>query len=253
MKHYTEIVDVTVHPADELRIGGITRFTTIDFPGILSAVLFLKGCPWKCLYCQNPELQSREFAEGESGVSWDYVKKFLKNRHGLIDGVVFSGGEPCTDPALFEAVKEVKGEGYKVGLHTGGMYPRKLKTLLPYLDWVGLDIKAPLTDDEAYAKVVQRRGAASHVIEALEAILAAGISLETRTTAHPDYLSEEQIEELAKDLVARGVKTFALQIYRQPRDIPEEQCLERVGSDYPSPQLIARLESMFDKFTLRRS
>ncbi|WP_301232749.1 radical SAM protein, partial [Turicimonas muris] len=105
-------------PANQLRIAGVTRFTTIDFPGFLSAVVFLKGCPWKCLYCQNPELQLKEFSENEEAVSWDYLENFLKKRIGLIDGVVFSGGEPLTDPALYEAVQTAKKLGYKIGLHT---------------------------------------------------------------------------------------------------------------------------------------
>ncbi len=86
-------------PANQLRIAGVTRFTTIDFPGFLSAVVFLKGCPWKCLYCQNPELQLKEFSENEEAVSWDYLENFLKKRIGLIDGVVFSGGEAQTQTA----------------------------------------------------------------------------------------------------------------------------------------------------------
>lgn len=42
-----------------LKVGGITPFTATDFPGMLSAVVFVQGCPWRCGYCHNPHLQSR--------------------------------------------------------------------------------------------------------------------------------------------------------------------------------------------------
>src|SRR3989338_2630889 len=41
----------------ELRLGGITPFTTIDFPGRLAAVLYTQGCAWRCRYCYNAHLQ----------------------------------------------------------------------------------------------------------------------------------------------------------------------------------------------------
>ena len=37
-------------PAEELRVAAVTPFTTIDFPGKLSAVVFVQGCPWRCGY-----------------------------------------------------------------------------------------------------------------------------------------------------------------------------------------------------------
>ena len=74
-----------------LRIGGITPLTSIDFPGRLAAVLYGQGCPWRCGYCHNPELLD---ATTPAAVPWPEVLAFLKSRQGLLDGVVFSGGEP---------------------------------------------------------------------------------------------------------------------------------------------------------------
>ncbi len=42
-----------------LDVGGLVPLSTTDFPDKLSAVVFLQGCPWKCLYCHNPGLQPR--------------------------------------------------------------------------------------------------------------------------------------------------------------------------------------------------
>lgn len=250
---HIEIVDVSSKSADELRIGGIARFTTIDFPNRLSAVIFIKGCPWRCAYCQNPDLQAREFAPQDERLDWVTIKGFLSTRKGLLDGVVFSGGEPCVDPALNEAVRETKDLGFQVGLHTGGMYPRRVSEILPYLDWVGLDIKAPLSDESAYEKVVGKKEAASHVERTLDMLLQSPVELEVRTTVHPDLLSEEQIAKIADELLAKKVQTFALQVYRQPNGMDESEVLPRVGSDYPSEKLITHLSHRFKNFIFRRS
>lgn len=239
--------------AENLKIGAVTRFTTIDFPGCISAVLFLKGCPWDCLYCQNQELRRREFAPEEGSVSWEWVEKFLGKRFGLIDGVVFSGGEPCVDPALPDAVRRVKAIGYKIGLHTGGAYPERLKKILPDLDWVGFDVKAPTEKPEVYENVVRRKKVAEKVQESLDALLASGVSYEIRCTAHPDYLSDADLLLITEELQKKGVDTFALQIYRQPPGVDKSLWLERVGSDYPSQEVLDRMQSAFPHFILRRT
>ena len=84
-------------PASHLRVAAVTPFTSIDYPGKLSAVVFVRGCPWRCVYCHNPWMQSRTPQPGDE--SWERVEKLLARRKGLLDAVVFSGGEPCVDPA----------------------------------------------------------------------------------------------------------------------------------------------------------
>ncbi len=239
-------------PAGKLLVGGLTKFTTIDFPGCLSAVIFVRGCPWKCVYCQNRDLQTREVPGEERPVSWQEIDAFLEKRKGLIDGVVFSGGEPLIDTALFNAVKAVREKGYKVGLHTGGAYSKRLERLLPMLDWVGIDVKAPLEDRQAYEKVAGRRNAAPEARASLEMILASGVPYEVRTTAHPDYLTDADLLRIGEELGARNVRNFALQIYRQPPQAKPGETLERVGSDYPAPETTEALKARFENFILRR-
>ena len=144
-------------PAAALRIAAVTPFTSSDFPGKLSAVVFLRGCPWRCAYCHNRWMRTRR-AE-ESDPKWEDVEALLKKRRGLLDGVVFSGGEPCMDPALPAAVRLVKDLGYAVGLHTSGAYPRHLKDCVNLLDWVGLDVKANPEKPEAFDAVAGISGA----------------------------------------------------------------------------------------------
>ena len=124
-----------------MRVGGFVPFTSTDYPGALAAVVFCQGCPWRCGYCHNPHLVP---ARGEGERGFDGILEWLENRRGLLDAVVFSGGEPTAQAALDEAMDAVRARGFKIGLHTGGAYPRRLAALFRHVDWIGFDVKAPI-------------------------------------------------------------------------------------------------------------
>ena len=193
--------------AAALRVGGIVPFTATDFSGRFAAALFIQGCPWRCGYCHNPHLQPRRRGEH----TWTEVKTLLERRAGLLDGVVFSGGEPTIDPALPEAIAEVRSLGLAVGLHTACIYPRRLAAVLPMLDWVGFDIKAPF---EKYDTVTGMPGSGEPARHCMDIILASGVAHECRTTLHPALLSEAEVEQLAATLAAAGVRNYAVQMFR---------------------------------------
>lgn len=233
--------------AGELVVGGLTPFTSIDYPGRLAAVVFVQGCPWRCGYCHNPHLQAR--AASALAPSWAEVRHWLQRRRGLVDAVVFSGGEPTLDMGLPAAVAQVREMGFAAGLHTAGIYPARLQALLPLLDWVGLDVKAPLDDEAAHARVTGVRGAATAVRRSLAVLVDSGVAHECRTTAHPQLLDETALLRLAAQLSACGVRRWALQVFRSTG------CrggLPAVGADWPSAPVLARLGSSFESFALRR-
>lgn len=245
------MIDAQSVPASALRIAGLTPFTTIDFPGKLSAVAFVQGCPWQCVYCQNAWMQSRAFDPTLAHSSWEELEALLKRRQGLLDAVVFSGGEPCLDPALPAAIEAARALGFEVGLHTGGSYPARLKAVLPMVNWVGLDVKAVPEDETHWMNVVRVPGAHHKWSESLDALLASGIPFECRSTVHPDYFSEEQIVATGKALATRGVTTYVLQICRRPPG----QLFSRFGSvleSWPSVETLDTLKGLFEHFKVRR-
>ena len=189
-----------------IEIGGFTPLTTIDFPGRLAAVVFCQGCPWRCRYCQNAHLIP---PRAEQTVNWEQVRALLERRRGLLDGVVFSGGEPTLQAALPEALRQVRALGFASGLHTAGPYPERLAAVLPLLDWVGLDIKAPR---EGYARLTGG-GATSgdRAWQSLRVLLDSGTPYEVRTTVHPDVLDTAQLLALANELARAGVADYVLQ------------------------------------------
>ena len=219
---------------ERLRVGGLTRWTSIDFPGRLAAVVFLQGCPWRCSYCHNPELLD---AAQDARLPWTEVRSFLAGRRGLLDGVVFSGGEPTLQAGLADALAEVRSMGFATALHTGGMYPQRLAALLPLLDWIGLDIKGPWDRIDG---ITDSRGSAARVQASLAQVLASGVDYECRTTWHPGLFALEELQRMTGELASLGVSDWALQLARgcaPVAPLPPEQC--------------AAFAAQFDRFTLR--
>ncbi len=224
-----------------LRIGGIAPFSTVDWPGKLACVAFLAGCPWRCPYCQNATLWSLEAGE----LTEKDLFSLLEARRGLLDGVVFSGGEPLAQAEIIDAMRKAREMGFAIGLHTCGAFPERLKEALPYLDWVGLDVKAPW---DTYDRATRAALTGEKAKTCLDMLLKAGISLETRTTWHPALLSVEDIATIGHDLAARGVRNWAVQAYRSmgtTGELPDETV-------YPidMPEGIAEL---FETFEFRRA
>ena len=204
-----------MHAAQGLSVGGFEPFSTKDWPGRLAAVVFVQGCPWRCTYCHNPELQPQRSAGVP--VHWADVRALLQTRVGLLDGVVFSGGEPTLDPALPAALHEVRQAGLGTGLHTAGISAARLADLLPLLDWVALDIKAAPAHLPA---LTGAPGSARESARALELVRHAGVAYELRTTWHAQWLPEPALLALADWLAAQGVHRWVVQCGRPPRGGP---------------------------------
>jgi len=122
---------------------------------------------------------------------------------------------------VIDAVLNVRALGFQTGLHTAGAYPRRLHSLLPHLDWVGLDVKAPRAGYEAVTQVAASGIAA---FESLDLLARAGLDFEVRTTVHPVLTPPPVLEILARELAARGVTTWVLQRFR-PKGCDDEATL----------------------------
>jgi pyruvate formate lyase activating enzyme len=179
-----------------------------DFPGRLAAVLFCQGCPWSCVYCHNPHLIAADAAPERD---WSSALAFLHRRVGLLDAVVFSGGEPTLQAGLADAMREVRAMGYQVGLHTAGPYPERLAEVLPLVDWVGFDVKAPFA---SYDRVNGVPGSGMKARESLRLLIESGVDHECRTTAHPSLFTAPQLAALSESLFSLGARRHVLQAFR---------------------------------------
>ena len=202
---------------ETLVVGGLAPFTTIDFPGRLAAVVFCQGCPWRCSYCHNPHLHPPRSDETQT---WSVVRDWLETRRNLLDGVVFSGGEPLLQHGLAKALGEVRDLGFATAMHSAGIYPLRLSRVLENLNWIGLDIKGPFED---YPRITGA-GNAKGVLTSLKAILKTGIDYELRCTVDTELLGAEAISRLAYQLATMGVSKLILQPCRRPgqsRRVPQ--------------------------------
>ncbi len=226
-----------------LRAGGLTPITTIDFPGRLAAVIFCQGCPWRCGYCHNPHLLPR----AGGGVPWRRIEAFLERRRGLLDAVVFSGGEPTVQRDLESAMRGVGAMGFSLALHTAGPAPRRLARVLPLLDWVALDVKAPFDD---YARITAVPGSGRRARQSVLEILRWGGAYEVRTTVHPSQWTADGLWALARELSELGVRRYAVQRFR-PQGCADAGLREAAEPDFPPEDLCRRIGALFPSFTLR--
>jgi pyruvate formate lyase activating enzyme len=225
---------------EDLFVGGFVPFTTIDFPIVNAAcVVFCQGCFWRCPYCQNKGLQ---LIKRDYSFRKEIFPEILK-RKGFIDGIVFSGGEPLLQPALVTAAKLVKEEGFSVALHTSGAIPEILEAVLPYIDWIGLDIK---TIFSKYDSVTRCEKSEYFVQKSLDILLKSKKKFECRTTVDSSILQPKDVLEIAKTLKKLGVINFAIQeCFDEERNTLYSECFDT--------EFLEKLKQIFPNIIVRRA
>ena len=137
-------------------INSIETMGLVDGPGI-RMVIFLQGCPLRCLFCHNPDTWNTK--ENMIMTPEEVLKKVLryKNYFGNEGGITFSGGEPLLQPEfLLETLKLCKENGINTALDTAGVNNNigNKEEILKYVDLVIWDIKA--IDKEEYKKMTSK-------------------------------------------------------------------------------------------------
>ena len=125
-----------------IKVHSYESMGTYDGPG-LRLVVFLQGCPFRCLYCANPDTIS--FDGGKPTEIEDIVRMAVNQKpfFGKKGGVTFSGGEPTSQAKeLLPLVKRLHEEGINVCIDTnGGVWNPAVEELLKEVDLVLLDVK----------------------------------------------------------------------------------------------------------------
>ena len=122
-----------------MAIVGIDKLSLLDYEDKVSVVLFAKNCNFRCPFCHNGD----SVLNAQEEINFDEILAYLKTRIGLVDAVVFSGGEPTLEDDLEVKIKEVKKLGFLIKLDTNGTNPELLEKLLDegVVDYVAMDIK----------------------------------------------------------------------------------------------------------------
>ena len=125
-----------------IKVHSYESMVTYDGPG-LRLVVFLQGCPFRCLYCANPDTISGE--GGKPTETEEIVKMAVSQKpfFGRRGGVTFSGGEPTVQAkALSPIFDRLHEEGINICLDTnGGIWNSDVEELLGKTDLVLLDMK----------------------------------------------------------------------------------------------------------------
>jgi pyruvate formate lyase activating enzyme len=191
-----------------MRIAGVQRCSFVDWPGLISAVIFAPGCNLDCYFCHNHRLLGD--CAPDTIIPVDRMLTWLDHRRGLVDGVVVTGGEPTLQDGLEDFVRAVRALDYPVKLDTNGTRPGVLLELLrkELVDYVAMDLKGPL---ERYDVIAGRPVDADAIDASIQIIMSMAPDYEFRTTVLPQF-SEDDVLSMARRI--RGAKRYILQQYR---------------------------------------
>jgi len=201
-----------------MKICGFQKFSLIDYPGKISAIIFTPGCTMRCPFCYNPELVNNDPSLPE--FSEEKVLSFLEKRKGKLEALTITGGEPTLQPGLGRFIEKVSSLGYAVKLDTNGSNPALLKKLIDkkLLDFVAMDIK---TTWKKY-KELKPKVDLDQIKESIYFLKDARRDLDTefRTTVVPRLSNAKIIEMIGRTL--QGAKKYALQQYRPEKTLQKD-------------------------------
>lgn len=203
-------------------ISALTPLTLLDFPEKTACIVFTTGCNFRCGYCHNAEFVLPEkIKQYKNFVEENNFFAFLDKRKNLLDGVVICGGEPTIHADLPEFCAKIKAKNFLVKLDTNGSNPKMLQNLLDkkLVDFVAMDIKAPLDEYEMMSGVVI---SSSFIQESINIIIEKAPDYEFRTTCISWFHTSERLEKIKKSLV--GAKKHVLQDCRPQNTLLPDFC-----------------------------
>lgn len=186
------------------RLAGWQPAGMLDWPGRLTATIFLAGCDFRCPFCHNPSL----IGTAPEAADWSALAAHLNEKRGWLDGVVVTGGEPTSDPDLSSLLNELARAGCPIKLDTNGSNPDVLAGILDedIVSFVALDVK---TLPERYEALTASPGAGDAVLQSIELIISSGIAHEFRTTAYPGAVTLDDFAAIAR--LVEGGDRYAIQ------------------------------------------
>ena len=178
-----------------MKLGGLVKFTLIDFPGRPAAIIFTQGCNFRCRYCHNPELVYPHLFN--SSMPEEEVWSFLQRRQGTLEGVVVSGGEPTLQEDLVSFMAKLKAMGYQTKIDTNGTRPEILRELIDkkLVDFIAMDLKAPF---DKYAAITGVEANSTILQQSMDLIRQSGLEYQFRTTYDKEVLTESDIATLSQ-------------------------------------------------------
>ncbi|MBI5036799.1 4Fe-4S cluster-binding domain-containing protein [Candidatus Micrarchaeota archaeon] len=137
-----------------IRFSSIISESKDEFEPYLTEVVYLGGCPLSCGYCYLADLVTTKTC-GEQKVA--ELAAFFLSRSG-VQAVSFKGGEPFFQAnALAELCRILKNAGIRTKAETSGHFPESVRSILPWLDYICIDVKTKL-EPQAYGEITGVNG-----------------------------------------------------------------------------------------------
>jgi len=202
-----------------MRVGGIIDVSTVDIPNKSSMVIFTVGCNLNCEFCHNKYLLS-------SGAGKDILISNLVNQINsniLINSISITGGEPALQKDLPPFCQELRRVGKYVSIDTNGTFPNVIKSLLPFVHRIALDLKGPLIQ-ERYTSITNSEVNIELIKETFDLINKANdIDFEIRTTYVVKLMNPNDIHNTINFLKKNNFHgNFVLQQYQFSEGVGKE-------------------------------
>ena len=198
-----------------MNIHGLQKMTLLDFPEHVACTVFLGGCDFRCPFCHNFGLAT---GSDKPVMNDGELMDFLKTRTGILDGVAFTGGEPCLYGELPDLLRRIRSLGFATKLDTNGYHPALLKRILDekLVDYVAMDIK---NSPEKYAATCGVGTVDIGIIkESISAIMGSGTEYEFRTTVVEEFHDTSDFSKIGG--MIRGADRYFLQCFTDRPSVP---------------------------------
>ncbi len=208
-------------------IGGLQKLTLIDYPGKIACTVFLQGCNYRCPFCYNPELVSREEIKKHLPIPEKDFFQFLKqgllpnNNSSRLEGVSVGGGEPTINQDLPKFCQKIKKLGYNLKIDTNGSNPDMLKDLIDrkLVDYIAMDVKAP---PKKYCRVIGLKDCSNYYLlsrieESINILKQGKVDYEFQTTVTPTLLKKEDILKIVHWIAP--AKKYVLQNFESEKTV----------------------------------
>ncbi len=229
-----------------LKVGGLHKVSLIDYPGLITAVVFLQGCNFRCPYCHNPELvQPKLYGPC---IPEKTLLAFLEKRRGKLDAVTITGGEPTLQERLPEFMRSVHNLGFKIKLDTNGSFSGVIQALLEeqLVDYIAMDIKGPL---HRYDRVCRVNVDKQEIKNSIRLIRNAAVDYEFRTTLVKNLLDEQDLLDMGE--MIRGARLFVLQKFIPTKTLDERYLHREAFPDTEIESMAYALGQFVEKVAVR--
>lgn len=193
-------------------IGGFQKFTLLDYPGKIAAVVFTMGCNFRCPYCHNPEIVDPRKINYGNKIEIEEILEFLSFRKKDLDGVCITGGEPTLQPGLTEFVEKIKELGFLVKIDTNASHPKIVEDLSKrkLVDYWAIDLK---TAPQKYKLLTKKNNITEDISASVDLITKSDAEIELRTTVAPGIVEADDFDEMIEWINKINPKTFS-KLYR---------------------------------------